>query len=93
MYALLIGVDGESAADDLVPPLLDRYLAIRETLERRGFREQSPNLFFGDARTTAIHCVLAVQELQCAHDWFQSSTRRIRMLRIEEVTDLLAALA
>ena len=46
-------------------------------------------MHFGGATVTAVACVLAVQDLVAALPWFAASVRDIRMLRIEELNDLM----
>jgi virulence-associated protein VapD len=68
------------------------YTDIRKVLENRGFEWQQGSTYFGNERVTAVDCVLVVQELKRTYNWFQSSVRDIRMLRIEENNDLAPAL-
>jgi len=50
------------------------------------------SVYFGDDSVDAVKCVLVVQELCAAFDWFRSAVRDIRMLRIEENNDLMPAI-
>jgi virulence-associated protein VapD len=67
------------------------YMDIRKVLEEHGFEWQQGSVYFGGAGVDAVVCVLAVQDLAARHDWFASSVRDIRMLRIEENNDLMPA--
>ncbi len=44
-----------------------------------------------DAQINAVTCVLAAQDLARTFPWFSKSVRDIRMLRIEELNDLMPA--
>lgn len=49
-------------------------------------------LYFGDETMNAVKCVLAVQALAKKFTWFSTCIKDIRMLRIEENSDLLPAI-
>jgi len=67
------------------------YNEIRTYLNDRGFGWQQGSTYFGDDTVDAVSCVLTIQELTAEFDWFASSVRDIRMLRIEENNDLMPA--
>lgn len=46
---------------------------------------------FGGERINAVTCVLAAIDLAQRLSWFSASVRDIRMLRIEEMNDLMPA--
>jgi virulence-associated protein VapD len=62
-------------------------------LGRHGFRWQQGSVYFGDDRINAVTCVLAAQDLARSLPWFADSVRDIRMLRIEEMNDLMDAVS
>jgi virulence-associated protein VapD len=68
------------------------YREIKAILEKEGFRWVQYSVYFGNPKTTPVHCVLAVQRLCNELSWFADSVRDIRMLRIEEENDLRPAL-
>ena len=68
------------------------YGDIRKIIEPLGFSWQQGSVYFGDEKVNAVTCVLAVQKLSSTHSWFKASVRDIRMLRIEEMNDLMPAL-
>jgi len=68
------------------------YGDIRKVLELMGFGWQQGSVYFGDAKVTAVTCVLAAHQLNRKYSWFKASVRDIRMLRIEEMNDLLPAI-
>lgn len=68
------------------------YRDIKEILLSEGFSWVQYSVYFGNAKTTPVHCVLAVQRLCNELPWFADSVRDIRMLRIEEENDLRPAL-
>jgi virulence-associated protein VapD len=94
MYAIAFDLDTEK---------LERYYSssswqnayrdIRDALYEKGFTWQQGSVQFGGPTITPVSCVLAVQDLARRFDWFAQSVRDIRMLRIEENSDLLAAIA
>lgn len=92
-YALTIELDTETleAAYPSVS-FCDAYEDIRRTLAPIGFTWQHGSVYFGDKKINAVDCVLAAQALSRKHAWFKASVRKIRMLRIEEISDLYPAL-
>lgn len=72
--------------------LSEAYADIHDVLASRGFKLQHSGVYFGTHDVTAVDCVLATQELAANLDWFAASVKSIRMLRIEENTDLASAI-
>ena len=68
------------------------YADIRKVLEPLGFTWQQGSVYFGSGQINAVKCVLAAQTLSQNYTWFKASVRDIRMLRIEEMNDLMPAL-
>jgi virulence-associated protein VapD len=94
MYAIVFDLDTSILqATYRNPSWNNAYVDIRRVLEDRGFEWQQGSTYFGNERVTPVDCVLVVQELKRAYEWFQPSVRDIRMLRIEENNDLLPALS
>ena len=93
MYAIVFDLD-TSTLENTYPNQSCRNACadVRRVLEQRGFDWQQGSTYFDNERATAVDCVLAVQELKRAYNWFQPSVRDIRMLRIEENNDLAPAL-
>lgn len=89
MYALLFDFELE-ALQTMHPKGATRaVMDIRRVLEDEfKFKWQQDGLYFGDASVNAVDCVLAVQTLAERFDWFTTSVRTSRMLRIDEVSDL-----
>ena len=87
MYAIVFDLD-TSALENTYPNASWRnaHADVRKVLEQRGFDWQQGSTYFGN------DCVLAVQALKRAYNWFQPSVRDIRMWRIEENNDLAPAL-
>jgi len=48
-------------------------------------------MYFGGPEVTSVTCVLAAMDLTRSLPWFAASVRDIRMLRIEELNDLMPA--
>lgn len=67
------------------------YNDIKKVLISFGFDWQQGSVYFGMS-VNAVQCVLAAQTLSKTLPWFKACVRDIRMLRIEELNDLLPAL-
>ena len=67
------------------------YGDIKKVLIPLGFDWQQGSVYFG-AKLNAVECVLAAQKLSSSLPWFKDCVRDIRMLRIEELNDLMPAL-
>jgi virulence-associated protein VapD len=74
-----------------ISPYNNAYLEIRRVLQRHGFAWQQGSVYFGGPDITAVTCVLAAMDLAHSLPWFAASVRDIRMLRIEELNDLMPA--
>lgn len=68
------------------------YFDIENFLADFGFTRQQGSVYFGDSSVDAVTCVTAVQDLSQEYDWVEKSVRDIRMLRIEELNDLMPAI-
>lgn len=91
MYAIAFDMDIEALRVNFGDPYNNAYLEIRRVLQRHGFVWQQGSVYFGGEAVTAVTCVLAAQELARSLPWFAASVRDIRMLRIEELNDLMPA--
>ena len=91
MYAIAFDTDIESLRSHYGDPYNNANLEIRRVLERRGFTWQPGSVYFGGDRINAIMCVMAATDLSRSLPWFAASVRDIRMLRIEELNDLMPA--
>jgi virulence-associated protein VapD len=91
VYALAFDVDIEALRANYGDPYTNAYLEIRRVLQRHGFAWQQGSVYFGGEAVTAVTCVLAAQDLARSLPWFAASVRDIRMLRIEELNDLMPA--
>ncbi|ADB18560.1 virulence-associated protein D (VapD) conserved region [Pirellula staleyi DSM 6068] len=68
------------------------YADIRKVLAKHGFEWQQGSVYFGEPKTVdSVKCVLAAMDLARTYPWFSLAVRDIRMLRIEERSDLMAA--
>lgn len=74
------------------PSWNNAYGDIRKVIEPLGFSWQQGSVYFGNETVNAVTCVLAAQQLSNTYSWFKASVRDIRMLRIEEMNDLMPAL-
>jgi virulence-associated protein VapD len=86
VYAIAFDMDIEQLRASYGDPYNNAYLEIRKVFARHGFTWQQ-----GVFRRTAVTCVVAAQDLARWLGWFAPSVRDIRMLRIEELNDLMPA--
>src|SRR5438445_8159794 len=91
VYAIAFDMDIEQLRANYGDPYNNAYLEIRKVLARHGFTWQQGSVYFGSESVTAVTCVLAAMDLAKTLSWFAASVRDIRMLRIEELNDLMAA--
>jgi virulence-associated protein VapD len=91
MYAIAFDMDIDSLRTNYGDPYNNAYLEIRKVLQRHGFNWQQGSVYFGDESINAVTCVLAAIDLSQSLPWFAGSVRDIRMLRIEELNDLMPA--
>ena len=92
VYAIAFDMDIEQLRTNYGDPYNNAYLEIRRVLQRHGFAWQQGSVYFGGESVTAVTCVLAAIDLAQALPWFAASVRDIRMLRIEELNDLMPAI-
>ncbi|MDR3619479.1 MAG: virulence protein [Paludisphaera borealis] len=91
VYAISFDMDVESLRLHYGDPYNNAYGEIRRILQRQGFVWQQGSVYFGGDNINAVTCVLAALELSRTLPWFAASVRDIRMLRIEEMNDLMPA--
>jgi len=91
MYAITFDMDIESLKLNYGDPYNNAYGEIRKVLQKKGFTWQQGSVYFGGESINAVTCVIAVIELSRVLAWFAASVRDIRMLRIEELNDLMPA--
>ncbi|MCI0457663.1 MAG: virulence factor [Gemmataceae bacterium] len=91
MYAIAFDMDIEALRANYGDPYNNAYLDIRRVLLRHSFTWQQGSVYLGGDAVTAVTCVLAAQDLARSLPWFAASVRDIRMLRIEELNDLMPA--
>ncbi len=91
MYAIAFDMDIESLRNNYGDPYNNAYMEIRRILKSHGFDWQQGSTYFGGEKINAVTCVLAAIDLAKQLPWFSASVRDIRMLRIEELNDLMPA--
>src|SRR5437763_17087738 len=89
VYALAFDVDIEQLRVHYGDPYNNAYLEIRRVLEGHQFQWQQGSVYFGGPAVTAASCMVAVIDLTQRLPWFAAAVRDIRMLRIEELNDLM----
>lgn len=91
MYAIVFDTDIESLRANYGDPYNNACMEVRKVLLEHGFEWQQGSTYFGGERINAVTCVLAATDLARRLPWFAASVRDIRMLRIEELNDLMPA--
>lgn len=91
MYAIAFDMDIESLRSAYGDPYNNAYAEIKKVLQGHGFLWQQGSVYFGGDKINAVTCVLAAIDLAKTLPWFAASVRDIRMLRIEELNDLMPA--
>ncbi len=89
VYAIAFDMDIEQLRLHYGDPYNNAYLEIRRVLEGHRFQWQQGSVYFGGPEVTAATVMLAVIDLTTRLPWFAASVRDIRMLRIEELNDLM----
>jgi virulence-associated protein VapD len=89
VYAIAFDMDIEQLRVHYGDPYNNAYLEIRRVLEEHQFDWQQGSVYFGNSEVTAATAMLAVIDLTARLPWFAASVRDIRMLRIEELNDLM----
>jgi virulence-associated protein VapD len=89
VYAIAFDMDIEQLRVHYGDPYNNAYLEIRRVLERNGFTWQQGSVYFGGPAVTAASVTVAVIDLTTQLPWFAASVRDVRMLRIEELNDLM----
>lgn len=89
VYAIAFDMDVEQLRVQYGDAYNNAYLEIRRVLERHGFQWQQGSMYFGGPSVTAATVMVAVIDLATQLPWFAATVRDIRMLRIEELNDLM----
>src|SRR5271155_5597214 len=89
VYAIAFDMDIEQVRIHYGDPYNNAYLEIRRILEGHQFQWQQGSVYFGGPTVTAASVMVAVNDLTTRLPWFAASVRDIRMLRIEELNDLV----
>jgi virulence-associated protein VapD len=91
VYAIAFDMDIESLKANFGDPYNQACDEIRKILQKHGFTWRQGSVDFGGESINAVTCVLAAIDLSRSLPWFAASVRDIRMLRIEELNDLMPA--
>ena len=91
MYAILINLDADSLLEHEKQNNVNQQIKIY--MIENGFIWKQGNIYFGNENITAVSCVVVIQKLAQKYSWFSTCVKEVRMLRIEENTDLLPALS
>jgi virulence-associated protein VapD len=88
MYAIMFTLDPGALTGYPNLSIASANRDIGEILVAEGFAWMQGGIWYGDDRINAVSCVLAAQRLARDLPWFVSAASDVRMLRIEECTDL-----
>jgi virulence-associated protein VapD len=91
VYPIAFDMDIEALRESYGDPYNKAYAEIKKVLASHGFIWQQGSVYFGDDKINAVTCVLVAIDLAHKLPWFSASVRDIRMLRIEELNDLMPA--
>src|SRR3954465_6903816 len=89
VYAIAFDMDIDQLRLHYGDPYNNAYLGMRRVLEGHGFQWQQGSVYFGGPAVTAATVMVAVIDLTARLPWFAASVRDIRMLRIDELNDLM----
>jgi virulence-associated protein VapD len=89
VYAIAFDMDIEQLRVHYGDPYNNAYLEIRRVLERHNFTWQQGSVYFGAPSVTAAAVMVAVIDLTTQLPWFAAAVRDVRMLRVEELNDLM----
>ena len=90
MYAITFDLDTKALEQHYpAPNWRNAYSDIATTLGSYGFERQQGSVYFGNSAVTAVTCFTATNALISTYAWFRLCVRDIRMLRIEEINDLM----
>lgn len=89
VYAIAFDMDIDQLRVHYGDPYNNAYVEIRRILESHQFQWQQGSVYFGGPSVTAASVTVAVIDLTTRLPWFAASVRDIRMLRIEELNDLM----
>jgi virulence-associated protein VapD len=89
VYAIAFDMDIEQLRIHYGDPYNNAYLEIRRVLEAHQFQWQQGSVYFGGPSVSAASVMVAVIDLTVQLQWFAAAVRDIRMLRIEELNDLM----
>ena len=93
MYAIIVDFDQETLSKAYhIHSGSNAYAELENALKPHGFSRQQGNVYFGNtSKVDAVGCVLSAMDLASKLSWFAPSVKDIRMLRIEEINDLMPA--
>jgi virulence-associated protein VapD len=93
VYAIAFDLDSTAAERHCGPNWRGTcYAKIAAVFAEYGFARVQGSVYFGDEKSDAVHCVMAVQEADRRFAWFGPVIRDLRMLRVDEDNDLMPAI-
>jgi virulence-associated protein VapD len=91
VYAIAFDMDIDSLRSAYGDPYNNANAEIKKILQKHGLVWQQGSVYFGGETINTVTCVLPAIDLASSLPWFAASVRDIRMLRIEEMNDLMPA--
>lgn len=92
VYAIAFDLDTATAEKICGTNWRGCYEKIATVFAEYGFSRVQGSIYFGDASSDAVRCVMAVQDADRRYAWFGRIVRDLRMLRVDEDNDLMPAL-
>lgn len=93
VYAIAFDLDTKIAAELVTGGYHYCYTQIKMVMAEHGFENVQGSLYFGDPDSDSVSCFLAVRALDDKFAWFGRAVRDMRMLRVDENSDLLPLLS
>lgn len=91
MYAVIFNIDTNCLKEQL-GDIGDIYTKIKKFMLANGFEWKQGSVYFGNNTINAVSCVTTIQRLAKELPVLVSCCKDIRMLKIEENNDLMAAI-
>jgi len=93
MYAIIFNIDTNFLVtyyDDNISK--NAHNNIRLFMEKNNFTWQQGEVYFGNEKINAVSCVITIQNLLKKYPWFNFCVKNLKMLRIENIEDLMPTL-
>lgn len=92
VYAIAFDLDTKIAAELVTGGYHYCYTQIKMVMAEYGFQRVQGSVYFGDADSSPVSCMLAVKAMDDRFAWFGRAIKDLRMLRVDEDDDMLPLL-